>query len=115
MSLAITPESCAALYDALRSLNPFRGWNLPDSDAIEFHVVRDAAVYGTYHFGDDHAISVSESRVGHWSTFTQTMAHEMIHLYQSIRGTQTKAEHNREFGRLARQVCTAFGFDERCF
>jgi hypothetical protein len=115
VSLTITPESCAALYDALREFPPFIKLRLPDSDAIEFHVVRDAAVYGTYHFGDDHAITVSEKRVGHWHTLTETMAHEMIHLYQSIRGTQTKAEHNSEFRKLASQVCHAFGFDERCF
>jgi len=115
MSLVITPESIAALYDALRQFPPFKAWNLPESDAIEFHVIRTRKVYGTYHYGDDHAITVSESVVGFWDTLTQTVAHEMIHLHQSIRGTQSKAEHNTEFRRLAVQVCDAFGFDPRCF
>lgn len=115
MSLAITPESVAALYDALRHFPPIRGWGLPEADAVEFHVVRTRKVYGTYHFGDDHAITVSESVVGHWDTLTQTVAHEMIHLHKSIRGTQSRAEHNREFRKLAAQVCEAFGFDEKCF
>jgi hypothetical protein len=115
MSLSITPEAVAALYDALRQFQPFAGWNLPEADAIEFHVVRTRKVYGTYHYGDDHAITVSESVVGHWDTLSQTVAHEMIHLHQAMRGTQSKAEHNHEFRRLAMQVCAAFGFDERCF
>ena len=115
MSLPITPESIAALYDALRQFQPFKGWNLPESDEVEFHVTQERSVYGTYHFGEAHAITVSEAVVGHWSTLTETMAHEMIHLHQSIRGTQSKAEHNHEFKRLAIRVCKAFGFDERCF
>lgn len=115
MSLYITPESVAALYDALRQFSPFRSWNLPESDEVEFHVTRERKVYGTYHYGEAHAITVSESVVGHWSTLSETVAHEMIHLHQSIRGTQTRSEHNTEFRRLAAQVCEAFGFDERCF
>ena len=115
MSLVITPESVAALYDALRCLQPFKAWNLPESEEVEFHVTRERKVYGTYHYGEAHAITVSESVVGHWSTLSETVAHEMIHLHQSIRGTQSKAEHNHEFRRLAVQVCEAFGFDPRCF
>lgn len=88
---------------------------MPESEEVEFHVKRDKKVYGTYHFGESHAITVSDAVVGHWSTLTETMAHEMIHLHQSIRGTQSKAEHNHEFKRLAIRVCKTFGFDERCF
>ena len=115
MSLEITPGGVAALYDALRQFQPFKDWNLPAADEVEFHVVREKKVYGTYHFGDAHVITISEKVCGHWSTLTGTVAHEMIHLHQSIRGTTSKAEHNHEFRRLALQVCQAFGFDERCF
>ena len=113
--MTLTPEGCAALYDALRAHAPFSKWKLPESDAIEFHVIRDQKVFGTYHFGDDHAITVSESVIGHWSTLSETMAHEMIHLYQSLQNRQTKAEHNAEFRKLASEVCRTFGFDPRCF
>jgi len=111
----ITPEGCASLYDALRAQYPFCDWSLPEADEVEFHVVRSRRVYGTYHYGDDHAITVSERIVGHWSTLSETIAHEMIHLYQSLRNTQSRAEHNAEFRGLAALVCREFGFDERCF
>ena len=110
-----TPEGCAALYDALRLHQPFSRWSLPDSDAIEFHVTRDRKVFGMYHYGDDHAITISETVIGHWSTLSETMAHEMIHLHQSLQGKQTRAEHNVEFRKLASEVCREFGFDPRCF
>ena len=113
--MKITPEGCAALYDALRAQYPFSGWKLPESDEVEFHVIRSRRVYGMYHYGDDHAITVSEAIVGHWETLSQTIAHEMIHLYQSIRNTQTRTEHNAEFKGLASLVCRELGFDERCF
>jgi len=115
MPLPITPERCAAIYDALRAFPPYSGWALPESDAIEFHVSKRTDIYGQYHYGADHAITVSSSLVGHWGTLTETIAHEMIHLHQSIRNTQGRAEHNREWTRLARQVCRMFGFDERRF
>lgn len=68
-----------------------------------------------YHYGEDHAITMSESVIGHWSTLSETMAHEMIHLYQSINKRQTKTEHNLDFRKLAKEVCREFGFDPRCF
>ena len=113
--MILTPEGCAALYDALRVHAPFAKWRLPESDAIEFHVTRDRTAFGTYHFGDDHAITISEAVISHWSTLTETMAHEMIHLHQSLTDRQTRAEHNAEFRRLASEVCREFGFDPRCF
>lgn len=113
--MTLTPEGCAALYDALRAHPPFSRWALPESDEIEFHVTRDKRCFGMYHYGDDHAITVSEAVVGHWSTLSETMAHEMIHLFQSINNSQTKAEHNTEFRKLAAEVCREFGFDLKAF
>jgi hypothetical protein len=113
--VTLSPDGCAALYDAIRMHPPFCRWSLPESDEIEFHVVRDRKIFGQYHYGDDHAIAISETVVGHWSTLSSTMAHEMIHLYQNLNNRQTKAEHNVEFRKLASEVCAEFGFDPRCF
>lgn len=43
------------------------------------------------------------------------MAHEMIHLHQHLRKTETRAQHNAEFKRLAAQVCAQHIFDPKSF
>ena len=113
--MKLTPEGCAAMYDALRAHQPFSRWDLPEADKVEFYVTRDKSVFGTYCYEQAHAITVSEVVVGHWSTLSETVAHEMIHLHQSLRKKQTRAEHNTEFRKLALEVCQTFGFDPRCF
>jgi hypothetical protein len=118
VSLRLTPEMLATAYEFLRTSAPFRAWNLPDADDVEFHVIAARDRRGHYCRGDTarHRIAVSAANVGHSETLLRTIAHEMIHLYQSERRSETpKAEHNGEFGRLARLVCVHHGFDPRAF
>lgn len=118
MSLRLTPEMLAAAYEFLRTSAPFRGWRLPTADEVEFQVVAARDRHGHYCRGDsaEHRIAISAATVGHTETLMRTVAHEMIHLYQRERRTETaNAEHNSEFLRLARFVCLHHGFDPRAF
>lgn len=118
MSLRLSPEMLAAAYDFLCASAPFRGWKLPASDEVEFHVLAARDRRGHYCRGDGvaHRIAISAATVGHTETLIRTVAHEMIHLYQRERRTETgNAEHNAEFLRLARFVCLHHGFDPRAF
>lgn len=77
---------------------------------IVFHVIKDPGLYGLYDCVDEnHIICVSSSNVGHNQTLMRTMAHEMCHLKQCIRGQET--DHDKQFKALAAAVCDANGFD----
>lgn len=113
--LSITPEIIESAYEFLRTTLPFRRWKLPPADDIEFRVVRDPTIYGSYIEESSHIIAISDRLVGHTTTLLATLAHEMIHLYQAIRGTGGKNQHGVEFRKFAAQVCKAHGFDPKAF
>jgi SprT-like family len=118
VTLRLTPEMLAGAYDFLRISSPFRGWRLPEADDVEFEVIRARDRLGHYckGLGAPHRIAISASNVGHTETLIRTIAHEMIHLHQRERRSETpNTEHNAEFQRLARLVCLYHGFDPRAF
>jgi len=111
MPLDITPAQVAAVYDCLREFPPFSKWRLPPSDEIEMHIGVQQDAYAHYHRqGSQHGIEVSMLLVTDWDTLVETVAHEMVHLHQARAGTETRAEHNREWHRLAAIVCRRFGW-----
>lgn len=117
--LHITPDILASAYDFLRCTQPYKGWKLPHSDDIEFHVTKDRELVGHYARTPrkmDHEIGISAESVSQTNTLIFYMGHEMIHLYQAIQKTDTgKAMHNAEFKRLARQACAVHGWDSKLF
>lgn len=118
MTLQITPEILAGAYEFLRTCEPFKGWRLPESDDVEFHVSRHRDRRGHWCIGESgaHRIAVSSLNVGYTETLIRTVAHEMIHLHQRDNMTETAgADHNAEFHRLARVACRAHGWDPRSF
>jgi len=120
MSLSLTPDSLEAMYDCLRAFPPFSKWKLPQGkDIHQFRVSKrkDQEGHYTRYVGTDkHIISISVSRIGHFNSLAQVMAHEMIHLKQGISKTETpNAVHNAEFWRIAKSVCKRFGWDEKTF
>jgi hypothetical protein len=119
MALRLTHENLPAAYEYLRSCAPFRRWGLPHADELEFKVTRDKDCWGYMH-GDvrspNAVIAISEIRTGSSATLLQVMAHEMTHLRQHVRKTETaNTQHNAEFMRLARQVCRHHVFDFKAF
>jgi len=118
MTLRLTPEMLATAYDFLRASAPFHAWRLPESDDVEFHVIGARDRRGHYCAGDGalHRIAISAANVGHSETLIRTIAHEMVHLHQRERRSDTpNTEHNSEFWHLARLVCIHHGFDPRAF
>ena len=101
----------------LRSFPPFSRWNLPPADEVEIRTPQRSDVLGEWSKweGGHHIITISSKSHGHLITLIQTVAHEMIHAYQDIKGTSNRAQHNAEFKRLAAQVCRVLGFDEKAF
>ena len=120
MSLPLLPQHLEAAYEFVRALPPFSGWRiLPHADQIIFTVNRHQSFCGTYEQIDHekHEICISAKCVGHTDTLVRIMSHEMIHLYQVLKGTAPKGDvqHNREFRRIADSVCRLHGWDERLY
>lgn len=111
--MIVTPDSLKGAYDFLRVCKPFDKWKLPESDDVKFHVIRARGVMGE--FLAPNSIRVSAHSCRSIETTLMTMAHEMIHLYQYIRGTETRGEHNAEFHRLADRVCKIHLWDRGVF
>ncbi len=87
--MRLTPDACAAVYECLRQLSPFKGWKLPSSDEVEFAVTKDKKHFGTHtHYigTDEHIIEISEENNGHFNTLATTMAHEIENMF-SVRET----------------------------
>jgi hypothetical protein len=119
MTLPITPEVLAAAYDYLASTEPFRKWNLPDSDDIKFRVVRSRKMFAQYIWDGTHTIEVSSATVGHTKTLMETMSHELVHLHLRLTGMESRSDnpnvHNAAFRKLAAKVCATHGFDVKAF
>ena len=115
----LTPEILEAAYSYFLVTPPFnyKNWRkylLPPDDVV-FSV--SAEWISGYFTHNDHAhIVLSSKRVGSTSRVMDIMAHEMIHLLQWVKKTETKGvEHNAEFDRLARKVSSIHGWDYKEF
>lgn len=114
MTLRLTPSILVAAYEYLRSTPPFHRWKLPEADDVEFHVIRDATIYGDCDLVDDqHIIRISTGRVGRTQSLIESMAHEIVHVYLDRRGV--KAHHGADFRRCAARICRVHGFDPKTF
>lgn len=115
----LTPFNLEAAYALLLTAPPFRAWRLPPPDQVEFKVsaTRERmAGCAKYRYKDQWEIDVSSRFVSTLANLIECMAHEMIHLRQMVRKTETKGvEHNAEFRKLAKQVCARHGFDPKRF
>jgi hypothetical protein len=109
-------------YEYLRASPPFCRWGLPESDQIMFRVLGAKDRFG--HFRGRHRrargengyseLAISAGLVRSTDLLMATMAHEMIHLYQDESGS-ARGNHNPEFLRLARRVCSIHGFNFEAF
>ena len=116
MSLRLSPEMLAAAYEFIRASQPFKGWKLPEADAVQFTVNAHKYWFGSHQGGPTCHISISESTVGHTATLIRVMAHEAIHLHQYQAGLESRStHHNADFRRRAALVCREHGFDEKAF
>lgn len=117
--LNITPEVVRQTYSLLNSTLPFRKWNLPEPDDVIFFVSKDRTLSGWYCINrrgkrPKHELAVSIARVGTLYTLCEVVAHEMVHLHQSI-NKMDRHRHGVCFRKLADEVCASLGFDVKAF
>lgn len=114
MSLPLSAQRLAAIYECLRAFPPFNRWALPPASDVKFVVTRHVDQFGD-HFTlrDTHHVRVSSAKSGHFETVVITVAHEMVHMRQARIGI--KVNHGNFFKRQARSICRRFGWDEKAF
>ncbi len=120
MTLHLTPNILRGAYDFVRTTQPFHRWKLPPGEEVEFRVVAKPDQRGWHTrsltASSHHVIGISRACIGRTDSLIMVMAHEMVHVRQSARGTETSnTVHNAEFRRLARIVCGHHGFDPLLF
>lgn len=117
MTVHLTPERCAALYECLRKFKPFNRWRLPPAESVKFRCAarRDCMAEHVHApgYSREHEVTMSSAKIGHFDTLTRAMAHEMIHMAQAIAKTETRAEHNADFVRRSLLVCRHNGWDPK--
>lgn len=121
MAIHITPELVELSYERLRASPPFKKWNLPHADDVEFHVTRDEQEFGALCYETDKRkgkrprINVSCVLVRTLDKLDETLAHEMCHMRELNLGVRSNIAHGRAFNRLADKVCAIHGFRRGTF
>jgi len=105
----ITVETCKAVYNMLRQLPPFNKYKLPRPSEIEFVVVNDPELYGSYS-PEPHCITISIAKQSHLQTLEQTIAHEIVHLILYLQGKRYEL-HNKNFYKLTHEVANLYGWE----
>jgi len=107
----ITVETCKAVYRMLSELPPFNKYELPRPSEIEFLVVDDPDMYGSYS-PEPHCITMSTSKQSYLQTLEKTMAHEMVHLILYLQGKRYEL-HNKNFYKLTYQIAAIYGWEPK--
>ena len=128
MKFPITETTMKAMYSMLREIPPFSKWGLPPKGSVTFltfktkeSVKRRGTLLGEYgHFypggnkGKRHGIRINKGCNFH--ELLSVMGHEMVHLKQEVSGTLVKGEcHDKNFRRMASQVCKQLGLNKKDF
>jgi hypothetical protein len=113
----LTPEMAEASYNLLLTTPPFRGWKLPPSDEVSFHITAHKGQRGDYYQDENrrHVIRISYRCVTQLDTLMRTMAHEMCHIQEARICRRWDVEHSSTFNRLADRVCKIHPFDRGTF
>ncbi len=84
---------------------------LPRPSDIEFLVVDDPDMYGSYS-PEPHCIIMSTCKMSHLQTLEKTMAHEMVHLILYLQGKKYEL-HNKNFNKLIYQIAEIYGWEPK--
>lgn len=111
--MRLTHQILESGYEFLRTTPPMRGWRLPHADEVEFKVSQ-RNLHGEYTW-PPHRIEISAARHNHTNTILMSLAHEMVHLFQSIHKLDKGREHNEDFFERAALICRYHGWDKATF
>jgi hypothetical protein len=123
MTIEVTPQMIEATYDLLALTEPFRRWQIPHGENVQFSAKRELKRAGWQRSETiksetetrlKHRMNISPRHIGHLSTLTEIVAHEMIHVYLDEIKVH-EVEHGPAFRKLALEVCRIHGFDPRHF
>lgn len=92
--------------------------HLPPAEEVEFIVgswYDRQAHYNSDVNHEAHEIAISARWCGTYNTLLQLVAHEMIHMDQRIRKTESRTLHNAEYRKISRYVCRLFQWDLKPF
>lgn len=119
-SFVITPLNLKHAYDLLSWTPPFVNLKMPKiwhNEVVTFRVVNHlngSEWRGSHEWtGRKHIVVVATDCHGTIQSLLETMAHEMIHIYQVETGLP--ANHGKDFQKLAKLVCDVHGFDLKRF
>lgn len=123
--LSLTPAALRGAYTMLRGMPPFSSWSLPEPDAVDFRTIRNKDRFGHYVGGTKdpsiQEIGVNPSKHKTLNGLLETVAHEMIHMKLAVTAHRTGLHpnstrgHGPAFQRLAKQVCSRYGWDLEAF
>ncbi len=113
----VTKKTMARAYELLKGLKPFKDWSLPPRSKVTFAFVREKNVLGFYQPIEEGKHTIEISKGVSLNDLMLTMAHEMVHMKQCLQGRKTIEKkdtqedwHDKEFRKLAREVCRNLGF-----
>lgn len=111
----VTKKTMEAVYNLLKLFPPFDSWSLPPSSRVHFVLAKEKNLYGRYlptEGSHEHRIGIAPGIS--MSKFVETMAHEMCHMKQALQGNKSMDDqndwHDREFRKLAKEVCRQLGY-----
>jgi hypothetical protein len=120
LGLHITPDMLEQGYRLLCLSPPFSAWHLPEADDVVFHAVPIKGPHkgcqGEHWFdGEHHHLRISPKRHSTYNSMLMTLAHEVVHMQESILKLRADVMHGREFQRMATAVCRNHLFDRGQF
>jgi hypothetical protein len=113
----VTDERVREAYLFLRGLPPFNRWDMPPASKCTFGLLVGASHHAEYVKDGKHLILVNADTHITLTDTLMSVAHEMVHQRQQILGRLplVKDSHNAEFRRMAKQVCSAMGWELQKF
>jgi len=113
--MKLSPDIVRNLYSSLYCCHPFTKWKMPLPEEIDFVVISDPELMGTYLYdtGDDyeHTITISSARCGHYYTVITTLTHEMIHMSFHRQKGDKWMQHGKPFRTRCKMVANELGLD----
>jgi hypothetical protein len=113
--MKLNPEAIRHAYASLCCLYPFTKWKLPLPEEIDFQILHDTEILGSYMYdcgGDyEHTITISSARCGHYATMFSTLCHEVAHLsFYRCKGDKW-AQHGKAFRTRCHLIANELGLD----
>lgn len=108
-------ETIEHVYELLRSSQPFSLWNMPPASEMSFTFKKGGCSYfrAPTKSRPQPRMDISSDHCNTMQQTVETVAHEMIHLFQHVNGLPLA--HDNVFNAMADMVCLAHGYARATF